>query len=178
MGLPECAALIANLNPRNEEETGLITFALGAVCCAVKAEQLGFTSQRDPDHWKDRRSEVLKIAQSLGAGGPLPHDGEWLANVYFNSALFRIDVAFERIARYVTQLNGHEGFQELLKRANKRGLSTSLLAPWAKVRNDVNALKHRNPEALKRPTISPPELVDALDCLIRSVDWALKYKAP
>lgn len=175
MRLRECATSLATLNPRDDEETGLITFALAAICYATQSGALGFSRHQS---WRDRRKDVLALAHSIGRGDPLPTNGQWLAVVNFNSALFRVDVGFERVTRYVTKLSGNESWKELSNKAAKHGLSPKLLEPWSEVRDEVNALKHRNPEALRKPRLSQAQLVDALESLVKAIEWALSPMTP
>src|SRR5262245_25396983 len=96
------AGRLCSLRPSSDGQVSVLTFAAGALYSSAQAVSLTHI-QRVPDqsHWQDRYVQVSVQLERM-ASGALPETDQWLAGVYMNNALFRIDVTFERIARVVT----------------------------------------------------------------------------
>jgi hypothetical protein len=78
----------------------------------------------------------------------------------------RIDVAFERLIRYVTR-NTSGRIDVLIRLARKKGIPSKLLRSWEKIRDqEVNALKHRSPSALTKKRMKYAEMLKALEDLV------------
>jgi hypothetical protein len=88
-------------------------------------------------------------AAALGiAKGEPPSTGRSVAGYYFNDALFRLDVGFETALRHLTgQKNGR--IEDVTATA-KAMIDSSLMRHWHPVRDELNTLKHRNPEQKTR----------------------------
>lgn len=154
--------------------TGLTTLPIGALYCAYEAQGCGFTSRpTGSNRWRIELDDAISAAGAF-ARGRLPAEPSWIRKVHFNSALMRIDVGFERLIRFMT--GSHScAIAALLPLARGRPVPESALAIWRKVRSqEVNALKHRNPEALTMERMTYQDLVKAMDTLVTLLERTLE----
>lgn len=173
MSLKQLAGRLSRLKAKTPEEAGLILFPLGAIFSAVEAKRCGFVDRgASPDRWKVELNNALRAANDI-ARGRRPAESSWVCIVHFNSALFRIDVGFERVVRYVTRKNSQR-IDVLIEAARAKGLPTGPLRSWERVRGqEVNKLKHRNPSSLTRQRMSYAEMTTALEDLVGLVERVL-----
>jgi len=160
MNAKEFARRLKNLSPRNDEEHRIFTFTLGAIYAAACAEILDYSETTEPtpgDLVDQARQAVLDGLSE----GELPYGGRWAAGFYFNSALFRTDVAFERLVRYITR--DYE-----TRRPAKHVLPLGLGLAWAPIHKEVIGMKH-HPHLGRRTPYG--ELLEGLDALIRGLEW-------
>ncbi|MEW6331417.1 MAG: hypothetical protein AB1560_08160 [Pseudomonadota bacterium] len=173
MSLKQLASRLSRLKAKTPEEAGLILFPLGAIYSAVEAERCGFADRSaNPNRWKTELNNALLAANEI-AKGHRPKGSSWVCIVHFNNALFRIDVGFERLVRYVTRKNSQK-IKVLIKAAKAKGLPAGPLRSWERVRGqEVNKLKHRNPSSLTRQRMTYAEMTKALADLIDLVERVL-----
>ena len=162
MSIAEVARRLKNLSPRNDEEYRIFTFALGAIYAAANAEALDFSHTTEPEP-----GELVRQAQSVLnslATGDMPRGNRWTAGYYFNDALFRTDVAFERLVRYMRRdYAGELGAQEVL--------SSDIRAAWDPIHEEVIGMKHY-PHRGRRT--QSDELMTGLDAFIRGFERCLR----
>jgi hypothetical protein len=167
--LREIGQRLSRLKARSPEQAGIILYTTGALYSAAEAQRCGFTDRSaNPARWSVELETARQAAAEIGKGRR-PADSSWVSIVHFNNALWRIDVAFERLVRYVTQDDSKP-----IKKLLPAGLSKGALQRWRVVRDqEVNKLKHRNPSSLTRRRMSYAEMIKALCCLVDEVEKAL-----
>lgn len=140
----ELAALAKRLSllwPSSDEAVGLISVAIGAIYglqrAVVDSETLGGVPGR---------SDVMKAAEQLSRKRPPPRI--YVVGYELNNALLRLDIAFENALRRLTGLCGLERAADLAAAAERKGIPPEDLARWRRIRDEVNKLKHRNPEQI------------------------------
>lgn len=166
MSLKTIARRLSRLNANNPEKAGLLTYPIGALYCAYEAQRSHFTDRTNhPNRWRVELDAAIAAIGDIAASRR-PSNSGWTSIVHFNSALFRIDVGFERLIKHVTGSTSCR-IAVLIPLARKRGIPASALAHWQKVRKqEVNALKHRNPESLTANRMKFAEMVKALQALV------------
>ena len=168
---------VSRSDPRH---SSLYNFALGAIYSLARAEQLGYPrqSQKPGRVWR-RMEEAKEMAlRMLGEDRP-PEQGEWLAGFYFNDAIFRLDLAFEHILRYVGNLGPNAAIGEVREVATRRTFPPELLAIWSeRERNADNMLKHRSLEVLENPGISFTDALSIMENLVCALAWVLHTPSP
>lgn len=173
MNASDLAAQIVDLKPKDEGQTGLVTLTFGAVYAAAKAVDLSYSERDDHRLWSQELSQqALQHASALAKHRILPLEGQWLAGFYFNDAIIRTDIAFERTTRYLTGLH-NESVADVRVAAERRGFPKAALDAWRSVRNEINRWKHRDVEDFVMPTTTVAELFKAVGELIRGVEWTL-----
>jgi hypothetical protein len=156
------------LHPQNPEEAGIYHFIFGSIFAAEKSKNIdNWHKEIQDDRWGKTLEKITSFAKEMAENKKLPED--W-PDFYFNNALFRVDVGFERVTRYISNYGGRGGIEALKNKAIKSGIPERLLEPWEKIRNEVNALKHRNPEALFKERVTYEELLKAIEKLIETVE--------
>lgn len=173
MALSKLAGRLAKLKANTPEKASLITYPVGALYCAYKAKRCGFTDRIAlPKRWENELNDARCVAQEI-ADSKTPSKSEWIGIVYFNSALMRIDVGFERLIRYVTGSKAR-GVKQLTRQAQSHRISEHALRRWSTVRSqEVNALKHRNPSALIMNRMTYREMLLALEDLVKLLEQEL-----
>jgi hypothetical protein len=166
MSLVSIARRLSNLNANNPEKAGLITYPIGALYCAYEAKRCNFTDRiAHPKRWRIELDDALLAAQDMGKSRR-PSKSSWISIVHFNSALMRIDVGFERLIKHITDSRSCK-IDVLIPLAKKQGVPSATLQQWSNVRKqEVNSLKHRNPDALTKERMKFSEMVKALQALV------------
>ena len=173
----DLAKRITSLDATNENEACLTTFAFGATYALARAKELGYTDRGLHDNWKDRVKEARLLASNLHSPkrNRLEKDNKWLAGFHFNNALFRTDVGFERVTRHIAlDATKKDDRKTLSDKARKAGLARDLIIPWKRLRDEVNDMKHHNAELFKKDRMSYQEAIEALDRLIRAIQWCFE----
>jgi hypothetical protein len=161
------------LRRENDQERGIYSFTLAALYAVSKALDLG-VSRRRTSRLPDEEPILAQLEE-----GRVPCSGNWLAGYYYNDALLRVDIAFEAIARRRSGLAGDEDIKRLIAEADRHGLNRKFLSRWPDVRREVNAMKHRNPEQIKRHRRVPKgldegeRLLSAVEALAGAATHAL-----
>lgn len=173
MFLARLASRRAVLKANTPQKAGLITYPIGALYCAHKAKQCGFADRTaHPRRWENELSEARGVAQEI-ADSKRHSKSEWIGIVYFNSALMRIDVGYERLIRYITGSTSND-IRTLIQQAQSHRISGHALRRWRTVRHqEVNALKHRNPSALIIDRMTYREMLLAPDDLVKLLEHHL-----
>lgn len=166
MSLAQLASRLSILKANTPEKAGLITFTIGALYSAFEAQKCGFTDRiTHSERWRIELNDALLAAGDIAAARRSSKTS-WVGIVHFNSALMRIDVAFERLIRYVTR-NTSGRIDVLIRLARKKGIPSKPLRSWEKIRGqEVNVLKHRSPSALIRKRMKYAEMLKALEDLV------------
>jgi hypothetical protein len=141
------AARLAALDPQQHEHVGLVSVTVAAIYAIRKA--LSFGSSGSPGDLT-RRGHVLKAGEALARGETPPR--VYLAGYYFNDSLVRVDIAYENILRHRTRRRGNENSKTLIDLAVKTGWDAEQFGAWKLIRDEINGLKHRNPEQIARRT--------------------------
>ena len=129
---------IATFNGDDQNTTGPVGYLLGAAYALIEAHRFCYVYGDivDADYAKELRTVAAAMADGqspalvlgrrmLAGGSDMSPSGVWLAGFYFNSALHRLAAAAERLGVHPTKGDVAES------------------PPLAKVRDDVNRLKHR-----------------------------------
>ena len=126
---------------------GLISVAVGVIYAITSAVKLGYSGQRSR---RTQQVHVRKAAEAL-ARGETPETSVYLAGYYFNDSLLRLDIAYESVLRRITRQRGNEPAAELIElAATKNSLNREQFTEWLRIRDEVNALKHLNPDQIER----------------------------
>lgn len=170
MSLAKLASRLAALKANTPQKTGLITYPIGALYCAHKAKQCGFTDRTAHlKRWGNELREAQCVAREISISRT-PSKSGWISIVYFNSALMRIDVGFERLIQYVANSRSSKS-DRLIKLAQDHRISAHALARWRAVRKqEVNVLKHCNPNALTKDRMTYREMLLALEDLVELLE--------
>jgi len=160
MGIQDLAQRLKKLLPRNDEERRIFTFALGAIYAASWAEALGYSDTTEPNAAELVDQARRPVLDGL-AKGIRPHEGRWVAGFYFNDALFRTDVAFERLIRYVTRDYARVA-------AARDVLPLNLYDAWNPIHEEAIGLKHYPHRGRRTPH---GELLMSLDALVCGLQW-------
>ena len=168
--LCQICARLATFSGEDQNITGPIGYLLGAAYSLIEAQRLCYLYGDivDADYSKELRAVAVALAdgkasalvigrRKFAEGSDMSLPGIWLAGFYFNSALHRLAAAAERLGMHPT----------------KGDVAESPLI--AKVRDDVNRLKHRmldQPDQESkgllpgRSVTSIPMAIDALSHLV------------
>src|SRR5262245_34968299 len=129
MSLQQIAGQLSQLKANTPERAGLILYASGALYSAFEAKKHGFVDRvADPNRWRAELNDAQLAATDI-AKGRRPAKSTWVWIVHFNNALFRLDVGFERVVRYVTRSNSGN-IKKLLEAAKGKGISRKALRSW------------------------------------------------
>lgn len=119
-------------------------FLCGAAYAVIEYERLaqipaGIRAEDDYVH------ETMALLRTLPIGGVLP--AAWLRGFYYNAAVMRADASWERSLKALLNDHSKNDGPALYRRA-RNDLPSLFSAPYrdssfAKVRHEVNALKHR-----------------------------------
>ena len=169
---------------RDPDELGLQSFTFGALYSLERARELGYTKRTwRPTRMDERYQELRDQAAGIAENHGLPSEGKWLAEYYFNNAVWRVDVGFERLAQFVlgrTNIRAPRGETNIgawCRNLANAGARDSWLQSWMQVRADEsNPLKHHSPAPLQSGRMSLRELTNAVERLIAAVDWALNLE--
>jgi len=166
-----------NVDPGDPNQTTIYNFAFGAVYALERAQQLDYQGQSQEEGKGRRRTQEVKVLLAdFLKGRSLPSDGEWLAGYFYNDALFRADVCFEHITRYFTNLRGNERINALIVKALLCGFPHDYLMPWwPKIRDEVNALKHKSHEFLEGPGLDYNDAVPHIKKLVQATTWVINH---
>ncbi len=168
---------ISRSDPR---QSSLYNFALGAIYSLARAEQLGYPgeSQESGRVWRRMDKAMETVLRMLGEDRP-PEQGEWLTGFYFNDAIFRLDLAFEHILRYVSNVGPTAAIGEVREVATRKRFPPELLAIWSeRGRNADNVLKHRSLEVLEDPGISFTDALSIMENVVCALAWVLNIPSP
>jgi hypothetical protein len=166
MSLKTIARRLSNLNANSPEKAGLLTYPIGALYCAYEAQKSNFTDRiGHPKRWRVELDAALAAVGDIAASRR-PSMSAWTSIVHFNSALFRIDVGFERLIKHITGSRSCR-IDVLIPLARKHGIPAAALQQWKLIRKqEVNTLKHRNPESLTMDRMKFAEMIKALQTLV------------
>lgn len=177
MTIASAARCLGTLKPRTAPEAGLVTYLTGALYYLDCARRLNYSRQIADDRRWLHEAELAHLAATELANGKVPSDKRWHAIVAFNSAIVRLDVAFERLARFGTARRNVD--LKVVRASPKRfNLTSRQVAAWARIRGEVNRLKHRNPSALTRQRISLDEAIGAAVLLSSLIHAQLSGEHP
>jgi len=173
MSLATIARRLSNLNANSPEKAGLLTYPIGALYCAYEAQRSNFTNRiANPRRWRIELDGALAAARNI-AESRRPSKSSWTSIVHFNSALMRIDVGFERLIRHTTK-NKNGNIKVLIPLARKHGIPASALQHWKNIREqEVNTLKHCNPNALTNERMNFSKMIKALSSLVSLLETKL-----
>lgn len=144
VNLQDLVKCLVSLKSRGNAQADLVSLAVGAVYALRRADELGYTDGAGITSWSD----VQKAGRAIANGAsPL---GRFIAGYYYNDALLRLDIAYENALRMVTNLHGLEDQKALVAAGRTRGIPGRLMSEWKPIRDEVNVLKHRNPEQRRR----------------------------
>lgn len=120
------------------------------------------------------QGHVRKAVEALERG-EIPRTKKYLAGYYFNDAMIRVDIAYENLLRRITQLKSDERAEDLVNAAvDAKVIDRTQCDAWLKIRDEVNDLKHRNPEQIARHRrghgVSMKIIISALTKLVALVD--------
>ena len=142
---------------------------------------MGFVKQHEQeknnnDLSLDRAREVKRRAKVLAESGTLPPAGPWLAGHYYNSALLRVDVCFEKAVRYYLTRYRAADINNSLSTAFRLGFPPDLIVPfWPRVRRQVNSLKHESIIKTEGPAMPPQELLIVIERLLATIEWLFTH---
>ncbi len=175
--LVKLARRIETMTPKGTEQETIYNFAFGALYALASAELHGYPNQSSkPGRSKRRADEVRMLAAEMATKEALPEavNGEWLGGFYFNDALFRGYVCFERLLRHRTKRKGK--LPNLVKKAQEGGFDVATVAPdWKDISKEVNNLKHSIKGFPEGPTITYPDAVKRVQTIIDAVEWVFKH---
>lgn len=156
------------------QQATIHNFSFGALYALAKAEELGYENQThgSGELWR-RTEDVRTLSTIMLTEDRLPEQGEWLAEFYFNDAIFRADVAFQHLLRYVATL-GPEVPIDKARETIPQQFPSELLTTWSeKGRKADSGAKDRSLIFAEQPGISFGEAVAVIENLICALDWIL-----
>ncbi len=149
-------------------------FTFGALYALAKAEELGYENQthESGEVWR-RPEEVKALSTRMLTEDRLPEQGEWLAGFYFNDAIFRADVAFQHLLRYVASLEPEVPLGKATENLPHQ-FPSELLTTWVEKGRKVDSGgKDRSLIFGEHPGISFGEVVAVIENLVCALDWIL-----
>ena len=163
------------MRPESRDEAGLVTFPIGALYYAKEAKNNGFVDVgNNEDRWKGELAATIEIGRKISRSEGL-YDTKLTGIMHFNSALMRIDVGYERLLRYLTGYKGVSRKDLLSLALSSHGIEEATLRGWFTVRNEVNAMKHRNPEIFSRNRVTFDQMLSALFELVNLLEKHTKF---
>ena len=169
------AARLENVDPQDEADEGLLNFVVGAVYSAAQCERLGvkLSEPKEPSTGLEYIKAVKAVARDIAEEKGPPSESPWLPLYFFNNALFRTDVCFERVAQRLVGGALPQGIDEIKARVREKqpNFPQRYFVRWALIRQEVNNMKHKSPQLLKKRRVHFKLLLKSINDLLSAVNW-------
>lgn len=167
------------IDSSDDQQIALYALVCGALYSLARAEQLGYPGQAEgPGHAWFRLDEMKTfMTRMLVEGHPL-HAGPWLAELYFTHAIFRADVAMERILRAVSHLGRTMAASDPGTPSSQEAFPSELLPIWSA---RARAVSEHGPwlrgELLDNPGLSFTDALAVMENLVCALEWLVRGRA-